>query len=125
MSNGIYRDFYTSKAWERVADAVRRRDHYLCVKCGAPASIVHHIIPLRKCYGTPLSLDANNLETLCSACHQAQHRYRAYKEKAREIQFDAAGNVIAAEKAEIKDGDIFAKEEDIRAAGSRKKEPDS
>ena len=100
MSTGIYRDFYKSKAWERVAAAVRERDHYLCVKCGAPGTIVHHIIPLKKCIGTPAALDANNLETLCPACHQAQHRYGAQKNRAREISFDAAGNVVDAEKRE-------------------------
>ena len=98
MSSGIYKEFYKSKAWERVAQAVRIRDHFLCVKCGAPASIVHHKIPLRKCIGTPLSLDADNLETLCPACHQAQHRYKEFKDHPREIQFDATGNVINAEQ---------------------------
>ena len=51
------------------------RDRYLCRKCGAPATDVHHVVRL-----TPdniddpkITLNPDNLESLCDTCHKAEH----------------------------------------------------
>lgn len=57
--------FYSSSEWRR-----KRREylkeHPFCVRCGRPAVIVDHIVPIRK-GGEPL--DDGNLQSLCWPCH--------------------------------------------------------
>ncbi|MCD7134037.1 HNH endonuclease [Limosilactobacillus rudii] len=57
-----------------------QRDNYLCQVCKragriTPATTVHHIKAVRVDYGK--RLDPNNLETICKACHNAEHNERA------------------------------------------------
>ena len=59
-----------------VRSSVLKRDNYLCVKCGRPATTVHH-----KKHLTPdnigdvsVSLNMSNLESLCRDCHFEEHR---------------------------------------------------
>lgn len=75
-----YDSFYHSKEWQAVRRQVLDRDHYLCQVCKragriTPAGTVHHITPLRVDYSK--RLDPANLETICPACHNAEHRERA------------------------------------------------
>jgi 5-methylcytosine-specific restriction protein A len=44
------------------------REHPLCALCGAPATEVDHIIPIR----LGGSNDAANLQALCKSCHSAK-----------------------------------------------------
>ena len=67
--------FYESPAWRSTRAYIIKRDAGLCVRCGAPGAIVHHKRPL-----TPdniddplVSLNEENLETLCRACHAIAH----------------------------------------------------
>ena len=61
--------------WNRLREAVRRRDGYRCQVCGTPESAgrqhdVHHKIPFRS---FPSAAEANRMEnliTLCSTCHR-------------------------------------------------------
>jgi len=50
--------------WQRIR-AVYLGEHPYCAECGAPATDVHHITPLRR-GGTH---DETNLKALCHACH--------------------------------------------------------
>lgn len=75
--------FYKSKAWQRCRAAAWKRDAGLCVDCLKAGRItsaeeVHHIIEL-----TPdnisdpnVSLNLNNLISLCRECHKARHGAR-------------------------------------------------
>ena len=63
---------YGTPRWKAVRLAVRRRDGWACVQCGAGGRIeVDHIVPLRD-GGAPFDLD--NLQTLCRACHARKTR---------------------------------------------------
>lgn len=68
--------FYKSKAWQRVRDKVWRRDKGLCQWCLCKGIIregveVHHIIELtpENITDTSISLNEDNLITLCRDCH--------------------------------------------------------
>lgn len=75
------------KQWTKVAEAIRRRDNYVCQRCGKPQSenggrklSVDHIIPWRLFIDeTEANADAN-LVSLCFVCHgwktaYAEQRY--------------------------------------------------
>lgn len=94
MAQDWAKRFYTSSAWRKLRDYVLKRDDYLCARCGAPGKIVHHKVKL-----TPLnindpfvSLNADNLETLCQDCHNAEHEGRFAM--APGLAFDENGNLI-------------------------------
>ena len=79
---------YKSKRWQQVREYCMTRDHRLCQDClkkgrYTPAEEVHHIIPL-----TPLNIDdasislnPENLVSLCRECHRERHgaHERRYK----------------------------------------------
>lgn len=73
--------FYGGTAWKAVRVEALKRDGYRCVVCnrsvaGKGQSRVDHILP-RSDY-PHLSLDVNNLRTLC-----AEHDSHAHREKGR------------------------------------------
>lgn len=76
MARDFAKQFYRSKEWQEVRQAILIRDHYLCVKCGAPAEEVHHIRHLspENIGDLAVALDAKNLQSLCRECHFAEHR---------------------------------------------------
>lgn len=54
------------------AEWTKARNDYLaaypyCRRCGAKASLVHHIVPIRK--APHRRLDRSNFQSLCTACH--------------------------------------------------------
>ena len=80
--------FYKSKAWQRVRESVMQRDGRLCVDCMKqglyrPAEEVHHITELtpENINDPEISLNMDNLVSLCKECHQKRHgaRERRYK----------------------------------------------
>ena len=88
------KEFYQSKAWRDTRRFVFDRDFHLCVRCGKPGEIVHH-----KIYLTPqnindpqISLNPDNLETLCRNCHAAEHEGDLPTDK--ELTFDENGDLI-------------------------------
>lgn len=103
MAKAFAKSFYNSKEWINVREGILMRDKYLCVKCGAPAEEVHHIIHLSpENIGDPkVSMNPENLVSLCKDCHFKEH----YKDKGKghlkkenvlpEIFFDEQGNPIA------------------------------
>ena len=69
------KSFYNSTQWRDTRAYALMRDRYLCRRCGAPATDVHHVVRL-----TPdniddpkITLNPDNLESLCDACHKAEH----------------------------------------------------
>lgn len=72
--------FYKSKAWRQLSAAYMSSQAYLCERCGAPATICHHRIWLNSdnVHNTDISLNMDNLEALCMACHNKEHGGRNY-----------------------------------------------
>jgi DEAD/DEAH box helicase domain-containing protein len=60
--------------WNRLREAVRRRDGYRCQVCGTPENgrqhDVHHRVPFRSFISAEEANRMENLITLCPACHR-------------------------------------------------------
>lgn len=69
--------FYHSSDWRRARKLALERDNYLCqrhLKQGVlvPAKIVHHIVEVKDDWSKRLDID--NLESVCYACHNREHK---------------------------------------------------
>lgn len=87
--------FYSSLAWKRCRELVKKRDAYLCVDCMkknklTAAEEVHHIVELTPDNVTDpsIALDPSNLVSLCRECHRARHGARQHR-----YEIDERGNV--------------------------------
>lgn len=49
--------FYNSSAWRSTSKLVLLRDDYVCQMCGGEATMVDHIIPIKKDWNRRLDLD--------------------------------------------------------------------
>lgn len=94
-----YDSFYHSKEWQAVRLQVLDRDCYLCQVCKragriTPAATVHHIVPVRVDWSK--RLDPANLETICRACHNAEHSERAKSlhDKQRKLKAEKRSDVF-------------------------------
>ena len=74
------REFYSSKQWTQCAIAYRQSKQGLCERCLkkgliVPCDEVHHKIRLTKenINNPQISLNFDNLEALCSECHDKEH----------------------------------------------------
>ena len=81
-------EFYKSQAWKICREVIMQRDHYLCQDClkqnkFTAAEEVHHIIELtpENIQDPEVTLNSENLISLCRECHRARHgaRQRRYK----------------------------------------------
>lgn len=74
---------YSRKRWRAVRQLVLNRDHYTCQVCkrkgklAVYGNIVHHIVELRE--DESLAYEVDNLETVCTACHNTLHPERSSK----------------------------------------------
>ena len=82
-----YLTFYRSKDWRRQSRAKLESVQYRCEArlngCQGYACEVHHIKPIQTDEGWDLRLDWDNLEAVCTACHNGRH-----PEKLRKMQMD-------------------------------------
>lgn len=76
MAKEFSKQFYRSKQWRQVRDYCLMRDRYLCQKCGRPAEEVHHKKHLtpENIMDVSVSLNPDNLVSLCRDCHFEVHR---------------------------------------------------
>lgn len=76
MARDFAKSFYRSKEWREAREYALKRDNYLCVKCGAPAEEVHHKehITALNIGNVKITLNPDNLESLCKPCHFAEHK---------------------------------------------------
>lgn len=88
---------YESPAWRQTRAYILKRDAGLCVHCGAPGVIVHHIkeITPRNINDVMITLNENNLETVCRTCHAIIHE--GTPPIADGLTFDKDGNIIETE----------------------------
>lgn len=64
--------FLRSRAWKELRERVLERDEHRCVLCGSDKNLqVHHIFPRK--FHKELQCDIDNLITLCTRHHWAQH----------------------------------------------------
>ena len=87
--------FYKSAAWRGVREYCMHRDSFLCQDCLAEgrytsAEEVHHIIELtpENIDDQSISLNPDNLVSLCRECHRARHA-----EKKTRYEVDELGRV--------------------------------
>lgn len=94
MSRGVLARFYRSKRWHRCRDAFMQERNFVCERCGAPASICHHRRYLtERNYSDPdVSLNPDNLEALCMACHDDEHNVTGATVDG--VTFDQDGNLV-------------------------------
>lgn len=87
------RQFYRTQAWREVRQAYYISQHGICERCGNAGLIVHHKIELTpENIGNPdITLNWDNLELLCQACHNAEHFGGGVT--ADGLTFDAEGNL--------------------------------
>jgi 5-methylcytosine-specific restriction protein A len=87
--------FYKSKAWQQARREALRRDHYTCCRCSARAGEVHHVKELtpENIGDTNISLNINNLESLCHECH-TKETLGVDGDISGEYMFDEYGQVI-------------------------------
>lgn len=68
-----YSRFYHSKEWKQLSRKRIQDDNYKCVRCGRIACEVDHIIPIQTPDGWTKRFDYDNLQSLCTDCHNAKH----------------------------------------------------
>lgn len=68
-----YIRFYNSSEWKTLSRKRLQDDGYRCVKCGAIASEVDHIVPIQTPEGWEKRLDYDNTQSLCVNCHNIKH----------------------------------------------------
>ena len=100
MSEGIYKQFYNSKEWKKIRVSVLERDMYICQECGATdCNTVHHIkhINEHNIDNPAITLNPDNLETICHDCHDRIHqrgKYKGTKANERTFLYDNDGNIV-------------------------------
>jgi len=107
MAKDFAKAFYNSKAWERERDYILKRDHYICTEpfCNNVATEVHHIIEINEAnVNDPnITLNENNLRSLCHECHtKITRRMKANGGKENileDIRFDENGFPVSVETA--------------------------
>ena len=72
-----YQTFYRSKAWKNTSKAKLQAVGYQCegklAGCQRIACEVHHIKPIQTPEGWDKRLEWENLEALCTSCHNGRH----------------------------------------------------
>ena len=89
--------FYKSAAWKSCREAYLQSVDYTCERCGEAALIVHHKIYIDEdtINDPTVSLNWENLEAVCLACHNAEHDVSSMvhlrEEPAGRCKFDEDG----------------------------------
>lgn len=80
-----YATFYRSKAWRATSKAKLQSVEYQCEGklkgCQSIACEVHHIEPIQTPSGWDKRLEWENLEALCTVCHNGRHPDRFTRKK--------------------------------------------
>ena len=98
MAKEFAKQFYGSKAWKDVREYMLTKSYYCCEICVRSRNklIVHHKIYLTpdNINDTNITLNTDNLQVVCKACHDNIHDYCNRKTSAPVCIFDKDGNVI-------------------------------
>ena len=74
----IAKNFYKSSPWTRTRNAYFKSKFGLCERCGESAHIVYHKVYINNINKPDVTLNWDNLETVCQDCHNKEH----FKQKA-------------------------------------------
>ena len=68
--------FYKSSAWQKTRYAYLVSHNFICERCGAVATMVHHkkYLNEQRINDPEFTVSFDNLEALCEACHDAEHK---------------------------------------------------
>ena len=101
MAHDYARAFYKSSAWQlcRASYIAERQsvDGGLCEQCHhALGYIVHHKVPItpNNINDPMITLNHDNLEYLCKACHDEIHGYCGNQKEKPRCEFDENGNPV-------------------------------
>lgn len=94
MARSTDRQFYWSRKWQRERE-IYRREHPFCELClekgiYVPADLVHHKQELNSetAKDAEVSLNFENLQSLCASCHNAIHHKGKIRRKGRRWRFE-------------------------------------
>jgi 5-methylcytosine-specific restriction endonuclease McrA len=79
-----YVRFYNGVDWRTLSARYAQDKGYRCERCKAMATQVHHKKAIQTPEGWELRLDYNNLELLCTSCHNEEHD--RFKKKTKHIR---------------------------------------
>lgn len=102
MAKEWAKSFYNSNAWKQTREIALKRDRYRCQSpgCRRTAEEVHHIVELteKNVNDIRISLNLNNLTSLCSDCHKRITKKMKSKDYGilEDIIFDENGYPISA-----------------------------
>ncbi len=99
MAKDYAKKFYQSAIWEKQREYILKRDHHLCTEpgCYNVATEVHHITEITpdNISDPDITLNENNLRSLCHDCHTRITREMKRNDKTMDIlehiAFDADG----------------------------------
>ena len=66
--------FYRGRAWRMLSAKRIQADGYKCKLCGSWATEVDHIIPIQTPEGWERRYEWDNLQSLCTQCHNKKHK---------------------------------------------------
>ena len=95
--------FYDSAAWRKCSKSFLESKMYICERCGQPATTAHHKIYLNteNIQNSRIALSWDNLEALCSECHNKEHgRFQSKDIDASQAVFDLNGNMLGVKSGE-------------------------
>ncbi|MCM1057902.1 MAG: HNH endonuclease [Firmicutes bacterium] len=102
MAKDWSKEFYNSSTWKAQRMAILKRDRFRCTEpgCRRTAEEVHHIEELTEANinDPKITLDPNNLRSLCGPCHRRITRMMKQKSYGilEDIVFDADGYPVRA-----------------------------
>lgn len=87
--------FYHSRAWKKCRASYIASVFGLCERCKQPGDIVHHkvYISIDNINDPEITLNHDNLEYLCRACHNREH-FEKYGVTREDVMFDSNGDLI-------------------------------
>lgn len=101
MAQNYARAFYKSRAWQlcRASYIAERQsiDGGLCERCHKELGyIVHHKTPITptNINDPDVTLNHDNLEYVCKACHDETHGYCGNQKEKPRCEFDEKGNPV-------------------------------
>lgn len=84
-----YLTFYRSKAWKATSRSKLQAEGYRCEGglpgCQGVACEVHHRKPIQTPEGWEKRLEWENLEALCTACHNGRHPEKFRRKESEEV----------------------------------------
>lgn len=100
--------FYHSAQWKAFRRRIIEVRHGKCERCGKKGNLLHHRIPLNdhNVRDPKISLNPDNIELVCRACHEVIHSDMAtgFADRPTIVTFGRNGSCEVKEKPKVKGG---------------------